>query len=95
MSFSALISAPLFGRVTDYIGKTKAAVIVADIFAIGGMCSSLVYGCSGITFSVGRLLTIKSSMCFEFGLSIQSIGIPHIYIYIWPLTFCQYSTYFD
>ena len=37
MSFSGLISAPVFGRVTDYIGKTKTAVIVADIFAIGGM----------------------------------------------------------
>ena len=39
MSLTGLLSAPVFGRVTDYVGKTKAAVIIASIFAVGGTCS--------------------------------------------------------
>ena len=42
MSFTGILSALVFGRVTDYIGKTKVAVIIADIFAIGGGWNSFV-----------------------------------------------------
>ena len=38
MSFTGLISAPVFGRISDYLGKSKATLIIADLFAIGGTC---------------------------------------------------------
>jgi len=36
MSITNLLSAPIYGRITDIIRRTKAVVVISNLFAIGG-----------------------------------------------------------
>ena len=50
MCLTALLSSPIYGRIADITKKTKALVIISNVFEIGGM-----------TF--GYFFSIKNSAC--------------------------------
>jgi len=43
MSITNLLSGPIYGRITDIIRRTKAVVIISNLFAIGGTVNIIIF----------------------------------------------------
>ena len=75
-SLAGLITAPIFGKITDRLGKGKPSAIVGIIFGIGGnvvyFCSRTKWGITAARFISGVGFALDGSMIGTLSKSINS-----------------------